>query len=839
MLSSPSIAEEKHPLTLDELFRLEDIHAVCISPDGTQLAFVRSRPRSPGERYLGGRLKPHEREDVWVVDVYGARSVKPLTDGAVDGSSYSEPVWAPDSRHLLILSDRGFDNVHLETVDIQSGKIARLSERGINLEGWVSGSQEVPGPRVGLSTPDLKPMAWLDTRHVLFVELAAGEVSTAISEGTRRIEVIARDWSRTEAGMAPSFSRLDSIKSASPRSPGRLVIADVDTGRLTEVAEGVFRKVTVSNDGRFASVISEEKPVTLNESTKVRWPRYWHSYPTTENFHTSFGIVRLAPRPRFERFPEITDPGFDFIPHGPNGPPIPGSVETYSGPIWLAHETRVAVLGKGDSSSNDSDVLYLVDAENGTLRKVPHRGLAVFNIVAVGDDVFLYGTEDLVSAYDPSHNYNWYSIEGNALSTGARATKGVTGDIFPLTESLGVIVDTKGGGLWPVRNGKLGKYLESKDIEGSSVLWPNIHELSALGSSVVLFQTRGGGLELVAPSATGISIEPFVERSHSEFVSFSPLNRILAAVSRSDSGTELDVKVPDRFWEPLLKVNTFLEEVYAPKFIDLRYNAEDGRDTSARLFLPPTYRKGDQLPTVTWVYISARSDILLSNNNAGFDNLTLWFQHGFAVLAPTINPREYSFKFAPYRSLPRDVVPAVRAAVASGITDPRRVYLLGHSYGAYSTYSLVEQTDVFAAAAAINGPSDLLSEYLDLDPNVRHQDWAFEHTFGVQGELESAHSSMALGAIPWMNIDRYIQNSPVWHVDRIRTPLLIVHSDSDSFDMHNADDMFAGLLRLGKEARYLRFWGEPHSLDSPANIRQFWEEIVQWFNLHQKSFASQ
>jgi dipeptidyl aminopeptidase/acylaminoacyl peptidase len=38
--------------------------------------------------------------------------------------------------------------------------------------------------------------------------------------------------------------------------------------------------------------------------------------------------------------------------------------------------------------------------------------------------------------------------------------------------------------------------------------------------------------------------------------------------------------------------------------------------------------------------------------------------------------------------------------------------------------------------------------------------------------------------------------------------------------------MFAGLKRLGKEVRYVRFWGEPHSLDSLANIRQFWSEMI-------------
>ncbi len=97
---------------------------------------------------------------------------------------------------------------------------------------------------------------------------------------------------------------------------------------------------------------------------------------------------------------------------------------------------------------------------------------------------------------------------------------------------------------------------------------------------------------------------------------------------------------------------------------------------------------------------------------------------------------------------------------------------------------------------------------------------------------------MALGGTPWAHFDRYMGNSPARYIDRIHTPLLIFHSDTDAFDMHNADDMFAGLFRLGREARYVRFWGEPHSLDSPANIRQFWSEMIGWFDKYVKPAQS-
>src|SRR5205823_1340327 len=120
-----------------------------------------------------------------------------------------------------------------------------------------------------------------------------------------------------------------------------LVMVDVDTGELSEMADGKFRKVTVSPDGRFAALIVEGGPILRDESVPIRWPRRWPGYPSTFSFHTSLEIIRLGSKSSVRRFPQVVDPGFDFVPHGPNGPPSPGFLETYSGPQWLAHQTKV------------------------------------------------------------------------------------------------------------------------------------------------------------------------------------------------------------------------------------------------------------------------------------------------------------------------------------------------------------------------------------------------------------------------------------------------------------------------------------------------------------------
>ena len=73
--------------------------------------------------------------------------------------------------------------------------------------------------------------------------------------------------------------------------------------------------------------------------------------------------------------------------------------------------------------------------------------------------------------------------------------------------------------------------------------------------------------------------------------------------------------------------------------------------------------------------------------------------------------------------------------------------------------------------------------------------------------------------------ERYARTSPVARARAITAPVLLVHTDFDYFDMAQYDEMFGALYRAGKEAVYVRYWGEGHGLSSPANIRDLWQRI--------------
>ena len=90
-----------------------------------------------------------------------------------------------------------------------------------------------------------------------------------------------------------------------------------------------------------------------------------------------------------------------------------------------------------------------------------------------------------------------------------------------------------------------------------------------------------------------------------------------------------------------------------------------------------------------------------------------------------------------------------------------------------------------------------------------------------------------IGGTPWQYRDRYIENSPVFYLDRMETPLLLVHgARDDSVPSFLADEIFVGLRRLGKQVEYAKYEGENHSPNEwrYPNQVDFCNRLIAWFD---------
>lgn len=199
----------------------------------------------------------------------------------------------------------------------------------------------------------------------------------------------------------------------------------------------------------------------------------------------------------------------------------------------------------------------------------------------------------------------------------------------------------------------------------------------------------------------------------------------------------------------------------------------------------------------------------------------------YAVLFPSIPLSPDGTASDPMLELPKGVLPALDKAIEIGIADSERLGVMGQSYGGYAVYGLVTQTTRFKAAVSMAGISNLISLYGEFDARLRYDEELPERFFQMVWE-ETGEGRM--GGPPWKDPARYIRNSPLFFVDRVNTPVLIIQGDMDYVPMQQGEEFFAGLYRHGKRAAFVRYLGEGHVVQGPANVRDMWHRILAWFD---------
>jgi dipeptidyl aminopeptidase/acylaminoacyl peptidase len=77
-------------------------------------------------------------------------------------------------------------------------------------------------------------------------------------------------------------------------------------------------------------------------------------------------------------------------------------------------------------------------------------------------------------------------------------------------------------------------------------------------------------------------------------------------------------------------------------------------------------------------------------------------------------------------------------------------------------------------------------------------------------------------------MERYVRNSPITYAERVTTPLMIVQGDMDYVPIQQGEKFFTALYRQNKAASFVRYWGEGHIIESPANVSDLWTRIYAW-----------
>ena len=253
----------------------------------------------------------------------------------------------------------------------------------------------------------------------------------------------------------------------------------------------------------------------------------------------------------------------------------------------------------------------------------------------------------------------------------------------------------------------------------------------------------------------------------------------------------------------------------------VNYTCDKGDKLQAALYLPADYEKGKAYPTVVNFYerMSQTANTFANPTANGF-NRSVYTSAGYAVLIPDIVYKVND----PGMSAVWCMVPAVNAAIATGIVDARKIGITGHSWGGYQTSFLVTQTDLFAAAVAGAPLTNMVSMYSLVYKNSGGGNMAiFESS---QGRFKGGY---------WDNWDAYYRNSPVFFAKNVKTPLMILHNDKDgAVDFTQGLEYYNTLRRMGKPVIMLEYIGENHGLARRPNQRDYTVRMKEYFDHYLK-----
>ena len=238
--------------------------------------------------------------------------------------------------------------------------------------------------------------------------------------------------------------------------------------------------------------------------------------------------------------------------------------------------------------------------------------------------------------------------------------------------------------------------------------------------------------------------------------------------------------------------------------------------------LPPPVRSKWSASSIVYIY-EIRSNVVHSYqvpSERSYYNFQVWSQSGYFVYQPDIVYRDRD----PGVSAVASLEPAVQAVIETGMVDPDRIGLIGHSWGGYQTTFAVTQTDIFSAAVAGAPLTNLFSMYLSVYWNSGGTD---ARIFEIsQGRME----------VPfWEDEAAYRRNSPVFHIENMTTPLLMAQGTEDgAVDFNQGVEFYNAARRANKDFVFLVYNGENHGFRNEANQLDYHRRINGWFGYYLK-----
>ncbi len=229
------------------------------------------------------------------------------------------------------------------------------------------------------------------------------------------------------------------------------------------------------------------------------------------------------------------------------------------------------------------------------------------------------------------------------------------------------------------------------------------------------------------------------------------------------------------------------------------WTALDGQRLRGMLMKPEGFDPKKKYPMIVNYY--ERSSQTLNQHripepNRSNINYAFYTSRGYVVFNPDVVYKDGY----PGESAMNSVISGVSSLINMGFIDAQRVGIQGHSWGGYQTAYLITKTNMFKCAEAGAPVVNMTSAY----GGIRWES-------GIVREFQYEKAQSRIGGTLWQYPLRYLENSPLFFLDKVQTPVLILANDKDgAVPWYQGIEYFTGLRRLGKPAWMLNYNDEPH-----------------------------
>jgi dipeptidyl aminopeptidase/acylaminoacyl peptidase len=248
------------------------------------------------------------------------------------------------------------------------------------------------------------------------------------------------------------------------------------------------------------------------------------------------------------------------------------------------------------------------------------------------------------------------------------------------------------------------------------------------------------------------------------------------------------------------------------------WTSMDGVPLQGILYKPESFDPTKKYPMISYFYEDLSDGLhgYIAPTGRNVINPTHYVSNGYMIFEPDIH---YELGH-PGPSALKSIVPGVMKLLERGYIDPKGLGLQGQSWGGYQAAYIITQTQMFSGAMAGAPVANMTSAYGGIRLGS-----------GIARAVQYEDGQSRIGASIWDQPDLYILNSPLFHLNRVTTPLFMMHNDlDDAVPFSQGIELFVGLRRLGKEVYLINYNNDVHNPASRANQKDVAMRMEQFFD---------